>query len=339
MKLIVTKSNLSEMISSHPEIIKILHTYFVKNIFLGFICLIFGFFLLFRVFLIGIILVLLTIYFFYKSYQYHLAYTDARNINWNQTKHMPPNIKQPSIHSKTYMEYGQIYRQGTSNNNLNYDEYIFSGKYIETNRIRTKKNIIIFPDQDTKKEIMKLGYTDPIEYCLAQSYPASENQLAYLRDLTKNHIPRNLSVRDASALISRIVDHDNIPNPQLFEFATQMHIEVSYYTGKKSLYNIIFDKLDTIDRIAFFSFCVYKYLSKDYTVANMNNCKYKNTFYEFANSVKDDSSFLKSMNNYKGKELRFFGSRTINGYITYGGSKNTIAYKRAKQFIETKILS
>lgn len=351
MKLIITNSNLPELISSHPEIIKTLHNYFVRNFVLGLICLVSGFFLLFHSFLGFIALVAFATYFFYKSYKFRLAYTDACNIYQQQTNKTPVrsyyvknvipfNITQQTLPSKTqYIEYNQIYRHETSCNNLNCDEYIFSGKYVETNRIRTKKHIIVFPDQNVKEEIIRLGYTDPIEYSLEESCPASEKQLAYLKDLTKNSVPSHLSLKDASALISRITEHDHIPNPQLLEFATQMHIEVSFFIGKKRLYNTIFSNLPTIDRIAFFVFCVYRSLSKDFSVSNLNHSVHKRLFYEFADLRKDDTSFLRSMNNYTGAELRFFGTKTINGLIITGGSKNTIAYTQAKQFLNEKILS
>lgn len=345
MKYIVTNSNLSELFSSHPEVIHTLHNCFVYRIFWGLFCLFFSFISFFlssilpRWFFIGIFFFAIAVYLFYKSYKYHLAYEDAQRLYYEQAfNSQKKHLQTPSINTKLQnTEYKQLYRAPASDNNLNYDRYVFSAKYVKTNRIRTKKHITVFADQDIKEEIIREGYTDPIEYHLEKSCQATEKQIDYLKDLTSNSVPATLSLEDASALITRITEHDHIPNPQLFEFATQMHIGVSYYVGKKALYNIIFGNLGDLDRIAFFTFNVYKCISNNYSIANMNDSSYKNLFYEFASSVQDDSSFLTSMNKYSGESLRFFGTKTINGYTITGGSKNTIAFKKARDFLKAKI--
>ena len=101
------------------------------------------------------------------------------------------------------------------------------------------------------------------------------------------------------------------------------------------LYDIVFAQLDELNRTAFFIFCVYRDI--DHSVSgNLNRCRYKDPFYSFAESVKDDSKFHKSLDeNYYGADLRFFGfkySKSL-GYSLSGGSKRTYAYKQAKEFL------
>lgn len=160
----------------------------------------------------------------------------------------------------------------------------------------------------------------------------------YLRDLAAEHgesVPAKLSASDASALISRYVDHDRIPNPELFEYADEMHIGVSYYCGKRMLYDIIFSHLNKLDRSAFFIFCVYRDIEHSIS-GNLNQVSCKNFFYTFAESVENDAKFQKSLDdNYYGSDLRFFGSKYSKalGYSLSGGSKRTSAYKSAKAFL------
>lgn len=167
----------------------------------------------------------------------------------------------------------------------------------------------------------------------------------YLSDLAMERdevVPSALSSTDASALISRYVDRDSIPNPELFQYADEMHISVSYYTGKRMLYDTVFAQLDSFTRTAFFIFCVYRDVDHCMT-GNLNDCPYKELFYSFSESVKEDTKFQKSLNdNYSGSDLRFFGSRYFKelGYSLSGGSKRTYAYKHARDFlIENRLIS
>lgn len=236
-----------------------------------------------------------------------------------------------------YDSYPQLYSD-LSDCNLNYSDYTFSGKFTKTGRMRTKRHIRIFKDEDVLYSIIKLGYEQPITYSREIPSSPSTAQLDYLCDLALDHgnsVPAVLSFYDASALISRYVDHDRIPNPELFHFADEMHISVSYYSGKRMLYDIVFAQLDELNRTAFFIFCVYRDI--DHSVSgNLNRCRYKDLFYSFAESVKDDSKFHKSLDeNYYGADLRFFGSKYSKslGYSLSGGSKRTYAYKQAKEFL------
>ncbi len=230
--------------------------------------------------------------------------------------------------SKKKGQYPQIIKSTSHKDNMNCTLYTFSGKYSETNRIRKNKTVYVFSNENPLDAIKNMGYSDPIEYVKSDFPSPSEAQMRYLFDLTHGHIPNNVSHEDASALIGRYVEEDNkVPNPDLFHFAEQMHIPVSYYCGKKRLYNLIFNDLQIQDRIAFFIFQVYRYSYTDYSIANMNNSPYKHLFYEFANSKIYDESFIKSLNRYSGESLRIFGAYG-------GGSKNTIAYKEARAFLQ-----
>lgn len=233
--------------------------------------------------------------------------------------------------------YKQIIKKSSITDNMNCDLYIFTAKYSKTNRIHTNHTIPVFDSNNIETSIIKLGYEAPIEYERIEFEQPTERQLDYLKDLTNNNIPQNISKEDASALIDRYVNNDSIPNPDLFSYAAQMNIPVSYYCGKKRLYNTIFESLDLRDAIAFFAFCVYKDAFNSYDIANMNYSPYKQLFYEYSDSICDNESFVKSLYRYQGEDLRYFGTRIYNGHETHGGSKSTIAYKNTIEYLRPKI--
>ncbi len=166
----------------------------------------------------------------------------------------------------------------------------------------------------------------------------TERQIAYARDLGIA-IPENISREDLSHMISKVVDKDSDPNPGLVEYAQGKGILVSPHMGKRSLYSLIFSSLSGEDKIAFFAFSIYRWLSDDRR-ANLDNHPNKDAFYEFAKSVADNESFQKSMNRYSGDSLRFFGTLNVQGKDATlehtGGSTGTIAYKTAAEFLKNK---
>lgn len=235
-------------------------------------------------------------------------------------------------------QYRQIIKSTSDKDNMNCTMYIFSGKYSETNRIRKNKTAYVFNGEKPMDVIVGMGYSDPIEYDQSDFSTPTKAQMDYLYDLSHGQIPKNVSFDDASALIGRYVEGDNkVPNPQLFHFAEQMHIPVSFYCGKKRLYNLIFTGLEGQDKIAFFIFQVYRDYYNEHDVANMNDSPRKHLFYEFAKLKMNDESFMKSLNKYSGESLRIFGTHTYNGVTVSGGSKNTIAYKEALAFLKQNI--
>ena len=137
---------------------------------------------------------------------------------------------------------------------------------------------------------------------------------------------------DASAILSRKYDNDSIPNPELLLYATECHLKSSYYIGKKALYDLIFSNLDLRDKIAFFVFCIYRYTTND-RQGNLNKSPHRDLFYAFSDDNITNDAFIKSMNKYSGRELRFFGTLTIDHVQTTGGSTRTIAYKTAIEFL------
>lgn len=223
-------------------------------------------------------------------------------------------------------------KQSHENDNMNCNKYMFSAKYIKTNRMHRDHIVYIFNDEDVRQRIEDLGYTDPIEFYNVDFPIPSEAQLDYLHDLMQAPVPDHICSRDAGALIDFYLYEDDEANQELFEYATEMHIPVSYYCRDKRLYNTIFYNLALRDKIAFFIFSVYKYKYHSHLYTPWG-CQYEFLFYEFADIHQENKRFITSMNRYDGADLQFFGIR--DG--CEGGSKATIAYKTALEFLKQNI--
>jgi hypothetical protein len=221
------------------------------------------------------------------------------------------------------------------NNNL----YEVRGVFSQTKR---KRRTIIHAKSSRQATLKatEQGFIEPIEIVEIPHESPTERQITYAIDLGI-HIPQDASKEDVSALLSRKLDYDSEPNPGLLEFADERGLFFSKYIGKKILYNKIFRELDIRDRIAFFAFSIYRYLSDD-RHANLDTSPFNDKFYLFADQVVTEESFIKSLNRYEGKDLRYFGKAQIleDGYIieTYGGSVNTIAYKKTVKFLNEEFI-
>lgn len=183
--------------------------------------------------------------------------------------------------------------------------------------------------------LKQAGYSEPFEITEEMPEPATDAQIQYAKALQID-IPLNPTKEDMSALISRKVDNDSDPNPELVEFAIEKGLFFSKNIGKKALYNLVFHSLSKEDRIAFFAFSVYRWLSED-RHGNLESHKHSDVFYDFAREQLNNDSFIKSLDKYAGADLRFFGTlRFVDGGETQGGSTNTIAYKTCAEFVHAR---
>ena len=205
---------------------------------------------------------------------------------------------------------------------------------------RRRSLFVDAPNEEIAIEnLKKEGYIEPFEiraYIKPPPPPPTANQLEYARDL-KISIPNNANLWDVSAMISKKTGKDSDPNPDLVEFAKEIGLTFSDYIGKRALYNLIYANLTNNDKIAFFVFCVYRWISDDRR-GNLNKHPYRQQFYWFANGQIENTKFLKSLENYnKGEDIRFFGKIIYpDGDEHYGGSTNTLAYKTCVAFLNER---
>ena len=82
-KVVVTNSNIAEMVKQHPQIIDALEGYYKRRITLAVILLFIGIVAISYKPLATVILVLLSVFFFYRANKFHIAYEDAREAFYN----------------------------------------------------------------------------------------------------------------------------------------------------------------------------------------------------------------------------------------------------------------
>lgn len=160
----------------------------------------------------------------------------------------------------------------------------------------------------------------------------SERQLDYAREL-KIAFPEDVTFDEISDLLDRRLKGDRqAPKVGLAEFALSHGIHFSRFIGKNSLYDLVFSNLQGRDKIAFFAFCVYRWLSDD-RISNLDTHEHRDLFYSFADENLSNESFVKSVNHYAGSSIKFFGEIRSGGSSFDGGSTNTIAYKTASEYL------
>lgn len=256
------------------------------------------------------------------------TYSNSNNTTGSSNK-IVKSAKQIQQHES----YSIVYNNSRFNDNLNYKRYECKALFIETNRMR-KKIIDAFNESDAINELKNIGFTEPINLTQIPFDPPTDAQI----EACRNHgttIPYKACKVDVSYIMDKEMEHDSIPNPELIEYATEMKLYLSYYIGKKALYDYLFNKLELLDKIAFFAFCIYRFNSND-RCANLNKSYHKADFYKFANNHIEDKSFINSMNRYEGEQLRYFGKIQIGNMICDGGSKNTISYKAVISFLQNQ---
>ena len=127
------------------------------------------------------------------------------------------------------------------------------------------------------------------------------------------NVTSEMDAQDVSDLLSRHLRQDpKEPNPGLIEFARNRGIHFANGIGKKALYNRIWEQLPRYDKFAFFSFCVYRYLSDDRNIADMDKSPHKESFYKFADRCMKFARYTESLEDFEGEGLRCFGELIIN---------------------------
>lgn len=220
---------------------------------------------------------------------------------------------------------------------LNHQLYLIKGPHKDTNRVRTLE-IKAFDIQDAENQAFTSGLKEIRGITLIPHPKPSERQIEYAQNVGIQ-ILEEYSAEDVSALLSRYEMKDSDPNEGLIEFATGKGLFFSNYIGKTALYRKIFHTTEEKDRIAFFLYCVYRYISDD-RHANLDTHAIKDVFYAFADLYIDNPKFIQSLNRYNGEDIKFFGKFNVGNSTYQGGSVDTIAFKTAREYlIDQRLIS
>lgn len=167
----------------------------------------------------------------------------------------------------------------------------------------------------------------------------TEPQLDYAKNLGIA-IPAGATKTDISSLISMKVDGDKPSTERHIGFAKKYGIEVSRYTGKRALFDLIQAALIVPGRekelMSWFTYRVYRELVNGADVAPIEGPDAP-LIQEIAVQLEGDEAVIKSVRRYAGRELIWFGEWTApDGFVQTGGSNRTAAYKKASSLLREK---
>ncbi len=213
-------------------------------------------------------------------------------------------------------------------------QYKVYGYGEKTNRQR--KRIYYAYDEKEAREKALHDETIPETIEMLPEESATDRQISYARSLGKN-IDENYTKREASDIISRVVDHDEPACEEIKEIADYFKVEYSQYANEYSLFNSVHNILIQSDKkenvCSWFLSRVYHKLFSNHS--GKSKPPWDPTISEIASEIAQDESVYRSICRYEGDELVFFGEKTFeDGWVHTGGSIQTKAYKRAKELLK-----
>lgn len=318
---------------------------------IGTICLMLGFSLVLFVLWLGILFLIIAIVLFVASGINKIEKKDLEDeINWELNREENyceselyeknnKNIKQKEAAlTRAKLNFDKLIIGKNQNNNMNCKIYRFSGRYIDTGCIRRNRKVYAFDDQEVKAVISAEGYAEPIEYVEDEFPVPSEDQLLYLNKANVGEQPMKLCKQDVEGILTMYETEDVLADQSLYRYATEKHVPISYYTPRGWLYSKLYDSLSPRDKRAFIAFSVHRIIANE-SNESISESKYKDIFYEFADAMESNASFIKSMkDNVDGRKLLHLGSGTENGKYFTGLSKNSTVYKQTIDFLKSKNL-
>lgn len=147
--------------------------------------------------------------------------------------------------------------------NMNCRKYVFSAKFSQTKRIRTKQQVMIFDGDDFNDVIKKMGFEEPITITSTDWSKPTIAQINYLRDKGLLNQPTGLCSIDVSCILSTYETGIGIAPYDLYQYATNHRIVTSFYAPEDYLYENIWSSISGKDRVAFFYFV---YIEIRYTI-------------------------------------------------------------------------
>jgi hypothetical protein len=159
----------------------------------------------------------------------------------------------------------------------------------------------------------------------------TERQLAYAQRLGIT-VPPETNLREVSDLISVKVDEDRPAPATLLDFASRHGVPVTKYTGVSSLFTRLVDAAANRSRneplVTWFAFCVYCHLRGE-DPRDPKTDPNADMFAEAAKKLMQNEAAVKSIRRYSASGLMRFREHTASdGFTSWGGSTNTIAYRQ-----------
>lgn len=207
-------------------------------------------------------------------------------------------------------------------NDIICEKYKVKGKYPGTGRIRTVE--VVAWDHATEDELLKrVGLTEPYEIEKIGFNKPTEKQIEYAQN-TNVFIPTDATKDDVSIFLTRMEESEPIRQPKanpeiLGILIKQLGLYIPSYAGNKEMdayfrwYGLKTDE----DKYAYFAMKVYAQTTgKNYRFMHEANQSERERFYKFANTYKDNRSFIESYGRYEPEEITITGKikRKLKAY-------------------------
>jgi hypothetical protein len=166
--------------------------------------------------------------------------------------------------------------------------------------------------------------------------PPTEGQLQAAREHGIS-IPAGITKDELNDLISLSTWRDKQASSDLQTIAQGYGIKVTKYSGKRLLFQRIFDQLaqpgHEEDLAAWFAYRVYRELVAGSLVSRVKSPD-DPLIRTIARQLAQDGSVIQSIRRYQGADLVWFGKWTSpSGTVHDGGSNRTMAYKKAAELL------
>ena len=175
---------------------------------------------------------------------------------------------------------------------VNYVRYSVKGKCVKTGKNK-KYHYEAMSEVEAQAKAKEDGLTDPFTVQIEKMAPPSDSQLSYARSLDAV-IPEGACKRDVTAILSRITEEDESPDPGLVSFAHAYGVCFSRFIGKNELFRMMVYQLKGAKLATLYAYAVYLQ-EMGGTFGDPRDTPIYEDIVECAKMVENDPGLLKSL--------------------------------------------
>lgn len=204
---------------------------------------------------------------------------------------------------------------------VNYVRYSVKGKCVKTGKNK-KYHYEAMSEVEAQAKAKEDGLTDPFTVQIEKMAPPSDSQLSYARSLDAV-IPEGACKRDVTAILSRITEEDESPDPGLVSFAHAYGVCFSRFIGKNELFRMMVYQLKGAKLATLYAYAVYLQ-EMGGTFGDPRDTPIYEDIVECAKMVENDPGLLKSLEG-----------RSLSDYEN--PNRGTKVYKAVSAYLMPKI--
>ena len=175
---------------------------------------------------------------------------------------------------------------------VNYVRYSVKGKCVKTGKNK-KYHYEAMSEAEAQAKAKEDGLTEPFKVQIEKMAPPSDSQLSYARSLDAV-IPEGACKRDVTAILSRITEEDESPDPGLVSFAHAYGVCFSRFIGKNELFRMMVYQLKGAKLATLYAYAVYLQ-EMGGTFGDPRDTPIYEDIVECAKMVENDPGLLKSL--------------------------------------------